>query len=151
MKRIRETLARLTRASRGESREESSLRLDKVGRTSTTQTISERGFVGSDGRGPIILFDGIKKGEEGVDIIFVHGLYGHRVGTWTKGSVCWPRDLLGHDVKNARVITFGYASAMGTSGNVFSEQAERLLTDITRVRIGTSRPIIFVGHGLGGL
>ncbi|ORY59728.1 uncharacterized protein BCR38DRAFT_326985, partial [Pseudomassariella vexata] len=87
---------------------------------------------------------------EGVDIVFVHGLNGHRIYNWTKQGVCWPRDLLAQDVPNARIITWGYASPVADT-NAFADLAERLLGDIARARIGTSRPIIFVGHGIGGL
>jgi hypothetical protein len=38
-----------------------------------------------------------------------------------------------------------------STGDTFAGQAESLLADISRVRTGTRRPIIFVGHGLGGL
>jgi hypothetical protein len=147
MKRLRETLARLDKLDKVES----SLRLDKVGRTSSVRTTSERVFVGSDGQGPIVLADNIPDGEEGIDIIFVHGLQGHRVGSFTKGAVCWPRDLLGHDVPASRIVSWGHGGPLGSSGAVFADQAEKLLTDIARIRVGTSRPIIFIGHGLGGL
>ncbi len=46
----------------------------------------------------------------GIDIVFVHGLFGHREKTWTgpKTHTLWPRDLLPTDVPNARIMTFGY-------------------------------------------
>jgi hypothetical protein len=40
-----------------------------------------------------------------VDIVFVHGLNGKRHGTWTKGNVLWPRDLLAQDFPKARIMT----------------------------------------------
>ncbi|KAI0599515.1 hypothetical protein F4775DRAFT_550210 [Biscogniauxia sp. FL1348] len=152
MQRIRETLARLTRAAR-DSRDgsSSSLRLDRVGRTSSSAGSSrEKVYVQSDGRGPIIISDAIQPGEDGIDIVFVHGLYGARVSSWTKGGVCWPRDLLAQDMPNARVILWGWSSVLG-SNDTFTEHAESLLADISRIRSGTTRPIIFVGHGIGGL
>ncbi|KAI5864559.1 hypothetical protein GGS23DRAFT_604182 [Durotheca rogersii] len=153
MNRIKETLARLARVARG-SRDpstSSSLRLDRVGRSSSSTLDSrDKVLVRADGRGPLILFDSTQDGEDGTDIVFVHGLFGSRSGSWTKGGVCYPRDFLGQDIPGVRIIAWGWTGALSSSGT-FAEQAEALLTDITRVRSGTTRPIIFVGHGLGGL
>lgn len=33
------------------------------------------------------------------------GLRGDKLSTWTKGDVCWPRDLLNDDLRNCRIIT----------------------------------------------
>ncbi|KAL2193432.1 hypothetical protein P885DRAFT_45295 [Corynascus similis CBS 632.67] len=43
------------------------------------------------------------------DIVFVHGLFGNRINTWTadKGPL-WPQTLLGQDIPGARIFTFGY-------------------------------------------
>ncbi|KAI1768968.1 hypothetical protein GGR53DRAFT_461757 [Hypoxylon sp. FL1150] len=154
MNRIRETLARLARAARG-SREPSSLpanslRLDRVGRSSSSTLDSrEKVLVRADGRGPLVLYDGAH-GDEGIDIVFVHGLFGARMGAWTKSGTCYPRDLLGQDIPGVRVIAWGWFGTLSGNGT-FSEQAEALLADIARIRTGTNRPIVFVGHGLGGL
>jgi len=154
MQRIRETLARLTRASTRDSRNTNNPqgpRLAHVGRTSSSAGSSrDRILYSADGRGPCIVHDGVSDGEEGVDIVFVHGLFGSRLNSYTKGGVCWIRDLLGQDVPNARIISWGWASAL-SSGDTFVGQAEQLLNDISDIRRGTRRPIIFVGHGLGGL
>ncbi|KAH3938661.1 hypothetical protein HBH98_243260 [Parastagonospora nodorum] len=47
-----------------------------------------------------------------VDIVAVHGLNGHREKTWTAGSgvngvdsINWLRDLLPHDLPNARILS----------------------------------------------
>ncbi|KAK8055709.1 hypothetical protein PG993_000936 [Apiospora rasikravindrae] len=134
-----------------DSRDSLSLSSDKVGRT----TSSSRRILTSDGQasgaGPLVLSNGVEPGEEGIDIIFVHGLNGHRVGSWTKDSVCWPRDLLGTDVQHARIITWGYPSILGEGNDMFADLAEALLVDISRVREGIFRPIYFVAHGIGGI
>ncbi|KAI8966809.1 hypothetical protein F5Y11DRAFT_4630 [Daldinia sp. FL1419] len=153
MNRIKETLARIARAARGsrDPASSSSLRLDRVGRSSSSTLDSrEKILVRADGRGPLILFDGTQNGDDGIDIVFVHGLFGQRSGTWTKAGVCFPRDFLGQDIPGVRIIVWGWTGALGTGGT-FSEQAENLLADIARIRTATKRPIIFVGHGLGGL
>lgn len=152
MQRIKETLARLTRAGGRESRDTlQGPRLDRVGRTSSSAGSSrERILYSADGRGPCIVHDGIHSGEEGIDIVFVHGLFGSRLTSYTKGGVCWIRDLLGQDIPNSRIISWGWSSTL-SSGDTFAGQAENLLSDISRARSGTRRPIVFVGHGLGGL
>jgi hypothetical protein len=98
-----------------------------------------------DQLGPEVLFHVTAKGDSGVDVIFVHGLRGSSLGTWSKGVVCWPRDLLKIDIQDAsydaRIITWGYDSS---AANVFSYaskesifgHAETLLEDLSRLRAG---------------
>ncbi|KAK0718111.1 hypothetical protein B0T26DRAFT_597541, partial [Lasiosphaeria miniovina] len=95
-----------------------------------------------------------------VDICFIHGLTGDRESTWTaeKQPRPWPETLLPQVLTNARVLTYGYdvyvvrgeaALLTGVAGH-----ATDLLTDLSTNREGTSassRPLIFVAHGLGGL
>lgn len=38
-------------------------------------------------------------------IVFVHGLRGHRINTWSSNDTCWPKDLLPEDIKDARILT----------------------------------------------
>ncbi|KAI0401666.1 hypothetical protein F4802DRAFT_600827 [Xylaria palmicola] len=150
MQRIKETLARLTRATTRD-RETQGPRLERVGRTSSSAGSSrERILHSSDDSGPRILHNGIQRGEEGIDVVFVHGLFGSPLGSYTKGGVCWIRDLLGQDVPNLRIISWGWTSTL-SAGDTFAGQAESLLSDISGIRRTTTRPIIFIGHGLGGL
>ena len=99
-----------------------------------------------------------------LDIVFVHGLRGDAIDTWSKGTVCWPRDLLKEEIPNVRVITWGYDSTIAnlktfSSQNSIFGHSENLLLDLARQRRRTERalfdpgqkPIIFVGHSLGGL
>lgn len=54
-----------------------------------------------------------------LSIVFVHGLRGQRERTWTKNGVTWPRDILPIDIKDSRILSFGY-----DSGIVHSDTAE---------------------------
>ena len=49
------------------------------------------------------------------DIIFVHGLGGSSISTWSKdqdGALFWPEQLLAREsgLSNARILTFGYTA-----------------------------------------
>lgn len=43
-------------------------------------------------------------------IVFVHGLTGSRLSTWTskETKTPWPKTLLSNDIPNARILTLGY-------------------------------------------
>jgi hypothetical protein len=104
-----------------------------------------------------------------VDLVAVHGLnvlgktnaFGVRTWTWTgirdKGEeeeVLWLKDLLPQQLPNARVLLFGYNSAIGlnTSTSGLSGAAENLLARLRVKRQNdTQRPIIFLAHSLGGI
>merc|ERR1711964_205373 len=45
-----------------------------------------------------------------VDIVFVHGLNGDAIESWTDPDTksFWPKDFLPNDTPEARVMTFGY-------------------------------------------
>ncbi|KAI9830205.1 MAG: Nucleolar protein 9 [Phylliscum demangeonii] len=93
------------------------------------------------------------------NLVFVHGLRGHPLDTWKKDEIVWPRDLLPDDVPNARILTFGYqADAVSFFNHVshssIFQHAQNLLQDLQlkrRTADEKKRPIIFIGHSLGGL
>lgn len=98
-----------------------------------------------------------------IDIVAVHGLGGDPFGTWTaQDGTIWIRDLLSTlpSYQNARILTFGYnATAFlrpfkkATKGGVFTF-AETLLIDLDDHRLSAAektRPIMFIGHSLGGI
>ncbi|KAH0556941.1 hypothetical protein GP486_005272 [Trichoglossum hirsutum] len=102
----------------------------------------------ASGEGPVV-----------ADIIFVHGLRGDRINSWSKGNIVWPRDLLPAVIPNARIMTWGYDSDVM---NFFSKSGKssiyahawQLLEDINLKRKTPEeriRPIIFVAHSLGGI
>jgi len=94
-----------------------------------------------------------------LDVVFVHGLHGDKIKTWSKDRICWPRDLLKEDLPNARILSWGYdARAMGfldaAGQQSVAAHAMQLLADLSRRRRTAEemqRPIIFVCHSLGGL
>ncbi|KAI0026033.1 putative SesB-related regulatory protein [Xylariomycetidae sp. FL0641] len=95
------------------------------------------------------------------DIVFVHGITGHRDNTWAANKTTdpWPRLMLPSEIPDARLLTFGYdASVIGwrgsISGNRLSDHSNNLLSSIATFRAADDteeRPIIFVMHSLGGL
>ncbi|KAK3295430.1 Alpha/Beta hydrolase protein [Chaetomium fimeti] len=97
-----------------------------------------------------------------IDIVAVHGLNGDSHNTWThipeggKGpQTLWLRDLLPGKLPNAHVMSFQYDSS--THG--MSEQSVRgnagklvrLLRDKREDYEEEERPIVFIGHSLGGI
>ncbi|KAI1260078.1 Alpha/Beta hydrolase protein [Xylariaceae sp. FL1019] len=95
-----------------------------------------------------------------VDIVFIHGITGHRDHTWTKGksSESWPRLFLPYSIPEARIVTFGYDAGVtgwrGISGNRLGDHSMNLLSALAAYRAADEtdqRPIIFIAHSLGGL
>ncbi|TVY67461.1 Protein SERAC1, partial [Lachnellula suecica] len=93
-----------------------------------------------------------------LDIIAIHGLKGDRERTWTepKSHKLWLRDFLPHDIPRARIMVYGYDATpvLGASMAGIEEHARDLLGEMGKRRERgdeAQRPIIFIGHSLGGL
>ncbi|OTB13320.1 hypothetical protein K445DRAFT_356051, partial [Daldinia sp. EC12] len=100
-----------------------------------------------------------------VDIVAVHGLNprgkkraDHAWDTWryppgSRGRL-WLRDDLPRDLPESRIFLYEYNSTVvyGKDRSTFVERANKLLEEIRIERDGCkSRPIIFLGHSMGGL
>ncbi|KAM5359278.1 hypothetical protein ACJA88_015171 [Fusarium oxysporum] len=108
-------------------------------------------------------FDGVTPLYEGqdsaeVDVIAVPGLGSHALGSWKSPNSddVWLRDFLPKDVPNIRVLLYGYDTVLpgSLSKQSIEDLGGALLEQVVafRARDGTShRPIIFIGHSLGGL
>lgn len=95
----------------------------------------------SDGVGPLLFPDDCEGNASGTDLVFVHGLRGSRLKTWSSGEVFWPRDLLRDDAKNVRVVTWGYDASVANGFTYASKEsifghADTLLSDLARLRRG---------------
>ena len=98
-----------------------------------------------------------------VDVVLVHGLSGHPQKTWTskKTRVFWPSQLLPQHTQQQRlrVMVYGYdadpaSTGQGASNDMIHDHSERLVAELDAKRRddgATERPLIFVGHSLGGL
>jgi len=113
----------------------------------------------------------------GVDVVFIHGLLGGVFYTWRQQdkdnvrdfsteqisgddySFCWPRDWMQEDSNNVRVIGVDFDSYLSQWGgscptqsfkSSLEERSEDMLWRLREAGIGR-RPVIFVGHSMGGL
>ncbi len=92
-------------------------------------------------------------------LVLVHGLGGDPIDTWTcktvSPSVFWPRDLLSKKQPRTRVLSFGYSASIyeNTSIATIRDNARAMLDHLSCLRDegGEDRPIVFLGHCLGGL
>lgn len=71
--------------------------------------------------------------------MFVHGLNGNWVRTWThENGTFWPKDLLHNTVPGARVYSYGYQSLIFADKSVagLRDIAKHFLDDIGMIREG---------------
>ena len=95
-----------------------------------------------------------------VDVVAVHGLQGSAIKTWEHlNGKMWLKDFLSPKLPFARVMTFGYDSTvlLSTSVAEIEDKALDLLNQLSLERISLEpveskrRPIVFIGHSLGGI
>ncbi|KFY33939.1 hypothetical protein V494_07201 [Pseudogymnoascus sp. VKM F-4513 (FW-928)] len=97
-----------------------------------------------------------EKGPVAADIIAITGLGGHAYGSWSHSDErMWLRDYLPKDAPNARILTYGYQSALQSDSiSVLEDHTNKFVHKLVDMRDASeceSRPIIFVGHSLGCL
>ena len=95
-----------------------------------------------------------------VDVVAVHGLQGSAIRTWEHSNgKMWLKDFLPPEIPFARIMTFGYDSTVLLSKSVakIEDKALELLNQLSLERSllepadSNGRPIVFIGHSLGGI
>ena len=98
-----------------------------------------------------------------VDLIFVHGANGHPINSFASHSIAppkefmWPCDGLPKVLEDAgifpRVMTFGWNADIFLEPGQHTDQACRSFLEALTVarKEVPKRPIVFFGHGVGGL
>ncbi|XXH00550.1 hypothetical protein Hte_006898 [Hypoxylon texense] len=99
--------------------------------------------------------------EGGIDIVAIHGLNGHYIETWSAqvpGSdqrYNWLEAALPDAIPNARIMSFGYDSAVFSQSVAdINDYAQQLLVGLLVKRhtaAERARPILFLCHSLGGI
>ncbi|KAI1175692.1 hypothetical protein F4777DRAFT_320888 [Nemania sp. FL0916] len=92
------------------------------------------------------------------DFVLGHGFGGDLINTWTytsddgSKSVFWPKDLLPQKYPQIRVLSFGYNTGEKTVATI-RDNAKTMLNQLVSWRGPEceGRPIVFLGHCLGGL
>ncbi|KAH0608276.1 uncharacterized protein H6S33_002328 [Morchella sextelata] len=95
-----------------------------------------------------------------VDIVAVTGLAGHAYGSWKsrKTQKMWLQDFLPiePDIRRVRIMTYGYNTKLieNTVDDGMVDYRRHFIQQLTNSRDSPekkSRPIIFIGHSLGGI
>ncbi|MCJ1394795.1 Serine active site containing protein 1 [Xylographa bjoerkii] len=98
-----------------------------------------------------------------VDVVFVHGIFGHPKDTWTcdDADIFWPAELLPPilEDESTRVLTYGYDAGAdtfvdGQAGHKINDVVGSLARDLVsnrQIRKATERPLVFVAYSFGGL
>ncbi|KAL8996885.1 MAG: hypothetical protein Q9169_003696 [Polycauliona sp. 2 TL-2023] len=137
---------------------------DKHGRVGRRITM-DRNLIGLT---TIYSSDGGPQHEPNVDIVFVHGAYGHPINSFARHylsssttekstELCWPRDELPKLLESGgifpRISTYGWRAEayLHPDGNI-GRDVDNFIADLKDSRhANPTRPLILMGHGLGGL
>ncbi|KAI9777234.1 MAG: hypothetical protein M1839_008964 [Geoglossum umbratile] len=126
------------------------------------QVAAEAEADGDEGRYGMFILEDKPEDETGlVDIVAIHGLTGHYRNTWRAKSDSgkehnWLKDFLPQEIPNARIMSFGYNSAVQFSKSVADIEtfADGLVEDLMswrRSSVEKERPLIFICHSFGGI
>ncbi|KAJ0415184.1 hypothetical protein BJY00DRAFT_293831 [Aspergillus carlsbadensis] len=92
------------------------------------------------------------------DIIAVTGLAGHAFGSWANSpDRMWLRDFLPSTIPNARVMIYGYRTPLqgiDQPKSILTDHADTFTNDLLTIRHNPAcqdRPLVLIGHSLGGL
>ncbi|KLO10638.1 hypothetical protein SCHPADRAFT_509517 [Schizopora paradoxa] len=92
-----------------------------------------------------------------VDIVALHGMNGHAFSSFEYReedySFMWLRDALPARIPGARVMVYGYDAHVISDVSVgrIRTYAETFMQKLRHIRKNTDRPLILIGHALGGL
>jgi hypothetical protein len=92
-----------------------------------------------DAVGMYVVNDGCIGVSAGYDIVFVHGLRGSRVSTFSVDGIFWLKALLAKDLGQDRILTWGYDADIANVSSFASQEsihghAETLLDDLAGLR-----------------
>ncbi|KAM0530870.1 hypothetical protein ACHAQF_008805 [Verticillium nonalfalfae] len=112
---------------------------------------------------------GLVDGDRGVlkdgidfDVVLVHGLHGSKATTWCDEGESWNKTLIKEDLFGywtVRELYYWYETNWESTHIYFpdgiNEEAQKLVDELVEARKGLDtekpRPIVFVGHDIGGL
>ena len=90
-----------------------------------------------------------------VALVFVHGIFGDTIGTWTHPSGTTFFDILRKDPKlesTVDMFAFGYTSEMFKGGSLDIQEAANKLNEHLKYHQVSDYPaVVFVAHSMGGL
>ncbi|KAI1772801.1 hypothetical protein F4818DRAFT_453212 [Hypoxylon cercidicola] len=136
-------------------------RSNKAKRQPTLAGSPSRSECGDEKYGLFVLIDKPAEQEGGIDIVAVHGLGGNYIETWRGKDPAsdqhynWLSDVLPGEIPTARIMSFGYDSAVFSKSVVdIRGYASQLLEELLAKRSTVAekkRPILFLCHNLGGI